>query len=293
MPVLVSGKELSTSSISIYFKTIGHLHKWTVSPEKLCQRKKQNRNRHRSASLTAEAAIALPMFFFSIYIFWQCFLLLLVQISVCKEVAEVTLTSAGLGYVERTSGEVEDLSWLYEALVWKVMLEEERAEDVFVVFEKAESGKLQGKVAYSFLCETALLPGIRIPVVQSFSFLPYIGEYDKNKLEAEETSDEVVYVTAYGTVYHESKSCGYLYVAVMAVETERIGEKRNIYGKKYSACDVCVKDEATELVYVSLGGTKYHAKADCSTLKRVFEEKKKDEVTLPACSRCAEGGNGT
>ena len=290
MPVLVSDIEFLSNNIS--FKIGNSLNHQTrpISPEKLRSHRKQNKSRYRSASLTVEAAVALPLFFFSILIFWQCFLLLLVQISVCREVAEVTLTSTKLGYVERTSEEVEDIAWLYEALIWKELLLEERIDGVYVGFEKTDSGKLQGKIYYSFLCETAILPEIRIPVVQSFSFMPYTGEYDKNKQTEEKKTEDVVYVTEYGTVYHVSKSCVYLSVEVTTVHRKQVEKLRNSYGKKYSACDICMEKEAPEWVYVSAGGTKYHAKADCTTLKRVFTEKKKEEVDLPACSRCTEGG---
>ena len=293
MPVLVSGIEFLNSHISKQVGDIVYFHIRTISPEKLRSHKKQDKSRYRSASLTVEAAVALPLFFFSIYIFWQCFLLLFLQISVCRKVAEVALTSSKLGYVERTSEEVKEIAWLYETLIWKEMLLEERADGVFVHFEKAESGRLQGKIYYSFLCETALLPEIRIPVVQCFSFMPYIGEYETNKQEEKEQTEKKVYVTEYGTVYHVSKSCVYLTVEVTAVHTSQVEKQRNLYGKKYSACDVCAEGTATEWVYLSLGGTKYHAKADCTTLKRIFTEKKKEEVTLPACSRCAGGGDGT
>lgn len=293
MPVLVSDNKGLYSKLSFRFVMIPKYNlKRSISPEKLCPLIKQNKNRYRSASLTAETAMALPLFFFSIYIFWQCFLLLLVQMSVCREVAEVTLTNASLGYVERETEEMEDLSWLYEGLIWKALLSEERIESVFVSLEKGENGKIQGRLSYDFLCGTALLPEMRIPVVQSFCFRPYIGEYDKDALEKKIPAADMVYVTKYGTVYHTVKSCGYLSVEVRAVKTAQLENLRNSHGKRYSACDVCAKGENLIQVYVSAGGIKYHTSVDCVTLKRAIEEKKREEVSLPACSRCAKKDNG-
>lgn len=287
MPVLVNCKESEKKQAS--YKFVNIIQKGSISPEELHSVEKQNKNRYRRASLVVEAAVVFPTFLFSIYIFWQCFLLLLVQLSVCKEVAEVTLTSTSLGYVERTSEEIEDLSWLYGMLIWRELLPEKRMEDVAVMVSKADNGKLQARISYYFLCETAILPMFRIPVVQRFCFLPYVGEYDKDRLAPEEKKEDMVYVTKYGTVYHTVKSCGYLSVEVIPVALSQISEKRNSYGKKYGACDVCKKEDNVLTVYVSAGGTKYHTAADCPTLKKLFEEKKREEVKLPPCSKCAEG----
>ena len=145
---------------------------------------------------------------------------------------------------------------------------------------------MQGKVYYSFLCETVFFRPVRIPVVQSFSFFPYLGEYEKDRWKKEEEKPEVVYVTENGTVYHTSKSCVYLSVRLEQVAFSEIEEKRNRYGKRYTACSVCGGGASAEWVYVSLGGSRYHTKMDCLTLKRVVAEKKKEEVTLPPCSKC-------
>ncbi|MBE5951622.1 MAG: hypothetical protein E7260_08545 [Lachnospiraceae bacterium] len=258
-----------------------------VSPKRLNKAVVQDKNRYRSASLTAEAAMVLPIFFFSIYILWQCFLLLLVQMSVCREVTEVTLAGASLGYVGRMAEKAEDLAHLYEPLVWTALADEERLTGLHVSFEETSNRRIQGKVAYVFCVKTVIFPEICLPVVQTFSFLPYIGEYDGGEKD-EETEEEIVYVTAYGTVYHKSRTCSYLTVEVSRVSFSMLSEKRNIYGRKYGACSICAREGKWEQVYVSVSGEKYHSKADCPALKRMVQEKKREEVLLPACTRCGE-----
>ena len=256
-----------------------------VSPKRLNVVIVQSKNRYRSASLTAEAAMVLPIFFFSIYILWQCFLLLLVQLSVCREVTEVALAGAGLGYVERTSEEAENLSYLYEPLVWTALAKEERLTGLYVSFEETAEQRIEGRVSYVFCVKTVLFPEICLPVVQSFRFLPYVGEYDESE-QKEETKKDMVYVTEYGTVYHKSRSCSYLTIEVRPVSFSTLSEKRNIYGKKYGACNICAKEGEWERVYISVSGEKYHSKTDCPVLKRIIQEKKREEVLLPACTRC-------
>lgn len=258
-----------------------------VSPKRLNAVVVQNKNRYRSASLTTEAAMVFPIFFFSVYIFWQCFLLLLVQMSVCRKVTEAALAGAGLGYVERTADEAEGVSFLYEPLIFAALADEERLIGLNVSFEETEERHVQGKIRYLFGIKTALFPELYLPVVQTFRFLPYVGEADEEEKE-EQGKENIVYVTEFGTVYHESRSCSYLSIEVNAFSFSGISDRRNLYGKKYGACSICVKEGECDPVYVSVSGEKYHSRVDCPALKRMVKEKRREEVLLPACTRCGE-----
>ena len=79
MPVLKEKKYTDCSSLvkNIFWQiTFVSL---AISPKTKDRTAVKDKNRYRSASLTVEAAVALPLFFFSILIFWQCFLLHLMQ----------------------------------------------------------------------------------------------------------------------------------------------------------------------------------------------------------------------
>lgn len=286
MPVLVP-KKLHGKFLLFLLKKIGI--KMPVSPKKILSSIKQSKNRDRRASLTAEAAMTLPLFLYSLYTIWQCFLLLLLQLSMCAEVAEITLSSASLGYLEQQSTEeTKGMTWLYEPLLWNALLGKERAESVRVSLKEKENGKIEGSVTYAFALRVPFFSEVVFPITQSFCFLPYVGEQAKDAFAKEEAGEaNVVYVTENGTVYHERKTCSYLSVAVFAVLSNDIPGKRNNYGKKYDACRIC-GGESTELVYVSASGTKYHTSMECASIKRLVEEKNREEVSLPACSRCGE-----
>ena len=262
-----------------------------ISPKtKVCSIVK-NKNRYPSASLTAEAALVFPVFFFGVYMLWQLFLLLLFQMSVCREMTDTAMKYAHLGYPERKAEEQEaDISWLYQPLFWNALPESDRAEGMWVLCLPEEDGSIQVRVSYRFACEAVFFSKLALPIQQNFRFTPYIGETDLDLFAAEEDNKEdpaeLVYVTEYGTVYHESRACSYLNVVVRPVDADKIEEERNSSGKKYTLCNRCEDKEVTETVYISVGGTKYHLSADCPTLKRTVIEKQREEINLPVCHKC-------
>lgn len=287
MPVL---KEKSYTDCSSLVKKFNWLIKYVslaVSPKTKGCAAVKNKNRYRSASLTVEASLAFPVFFFGIYMVWQLFLLLLFQMSVCREMTDTAMKYAHLGYSERKAQEREiDISWLYQPLFWNALPESDRAENMWVLCLPEEDGSIEVRVTYRFVCEAVLFSKATIPVQQTFRFQPYIGETDPDRFASEEEAPDVVYVTEYGTVYHESRACGYLNVVVRSVEADAIGEKRNSFGRKYTLCERCDNQEASEVVYYSDGGIKFHLIAGCPALKRTVYSQPREEVDLPACHKC-------
>lgn len=258
-----------------------------ISPRMKALVSVKHKNRYRSASLTAEAALVFPVFFFAVYMLWQLFLLLLFQMDVCHEMTETAVKYAHLGYAERKAEEQDvDISWLYQPLLWNALPESDRVENLWVLCIPEEDGAIQVKVGYEFSCEAVFFTEVSFPVRQSLRFYPYQGETDEDSFD-EETSEDVVYMTEYGTVYHESRACGYLNVTVRSVSASEIAEQRNSSGRRYTLCERCDDEEATGTVYFSEGGTKYHLVASCPALKRTIVEKTREEVEgVPACHKC-------
>ena len=125
-----------------------------------------------------------------------------------------------------------------------------------------------------------------LPVEQCFWFYPYLGEGTDRERESHE---DVVYVTEYGTVYHESKACGYLTVALSAVPVAELPEKRNSSGERYTQCSRCSDKTEDGMVYISKGGNRYHTGLDCPAVKRNIQEIKRNEIgDLPVCHKCEE-----
>jgi len=266
------------------------LHNCTISPKTMRHSFRNNKNRYRSASLTTEAALVFPVFFFTLYLLWQLFLLVLFQMEVCHEITETAMKHAHLGYPERKMEEKEvDISWLYQPLLWNALPESDRVEKIWVLCMPQEDGSIQVKVNYQFTCEAVFLTKFTIPVWQNFRFYPWIGRIDADLFAEETASPDTVYMTEYGTVYHESMACSYLTVVVRSVEASDIGEERNSSGRKYTLCERCDDRKVAEEVYISSGGTKYHLVASCPALKRTVIEKERGEVEgVPACHKCGK-----
>ena len=268
-----------------------------ISPKMKADCSKQHKNRYRSASLTAEAALAFPVFFFTVFLLWQLFLFLLFQMQVCHSVTDTAIRYAHLGYPERKAMEQEvNISWLYQPLLWNSLPESERAENMWVLCIPAEDASIQVTVGYQFVCESVFYSRFAFPVQQKFRFYPYLGETDEDRFASAsgpeggtgtEEERDIVYMTEYGTVYHESRACGYLNVIVRAVDAARIGEERNSSGRRYTLCERCDDREPASVVYISSGGIKYHLVASCPALKRTVQEKTREEVAgIPACHKC-------
>lgn len=253
----------------------------------------QRKNRYRSASLTAEAALAFPVFFFTVYMLWQLFLLLLFQMQVCHAMTDTAIKYAHLGYAERKAeNQNVDISWLYQPLLWNALPEYDKAEHMWVLCIPQEDGIIQVDVGYQFAFESVFYTKYSFPVRQKFQFYPYLGEADEDLLASpgssgSEEEKDIVYMTEHGTVYHESRACGYLNVVVRSVAADQVAQERNSSGRKYKLCERCDDREATGTVYISSGGEKYHLVASCPGLKRTVIEKSREEVKgVPACHKC-------
>jgi len=261
---------------------------FAISPGQNLTYLRRCKSRYRSASLTAESALVFPVFFFAIYMFWQCFILLLFQLSVCQEVSGAAIQYAHLGYPERVAEENVDISWLYLPILWSAVPDNDRVEGVFVSCKAAEDGSIEADITYRFVCEALCFPRIKLPVQQSIRFYPYLGEAAEDLFSVPVERD-VVYMTEYGTVYHESRACTYLTVTVRNVAANAVALERNSSGRRYSECERCEKTEQTEFVYVSSGGTKYHWSLQCPALKRNVMEKTREEVAgVPGCHKCTK-----
>lgn len=103
-----------------------------------------------------------------------------------------------------------------------------------------------------------------------------------------EEEEEMVYVTQWESVYHESEACTYLKLSIHEVASASIEEARNIYGERYHSCEKCVGNGSMrEYVYVTQTGNRYHNSAECGGLIRHVKLVKKSEAAhLQACSRC-------
>ena len=113
-----------------------------------------------------------------------------------------------------------------------------------------------------------------------------IGEKDGSGT-GEEKSEEMVFVTASGVVYHRSRSCTYLKPSVRSVDASLLDTVRSSDGSKYYACERCRPARSGTLV-ITKDGNRYHSSASCTAIQREVQEIPLSEAgkTRRACSKC-------
>lgn len=106
--------------------------------------------------------------------------------------------------------------------------------------------------------------------------------------EDEKPSEEMVYVTESGSVYHRNPGCRYLHVALNQIPGSSIVSAHNAQGEKYYACEICSKNQKPAgVVYITKNGNRYHNRESCSGLKRTVRLVKISDVQgMGACDSC-------
>ena len=134
-----------------------------------------------------------------------------------------------------------------------------------------------------------------IPMVQRVRLRGWSGTKVALKSETEddtETSEEMVYITEHGTVYHLSKECSHLTLSIKEASMDTIKNLRNDSGGKYKECEICDKykiELENNKVYITDYGDRYHKSLSCSGLKRTIKAIPKSEVgDRSLCKRCGK-----
>ncbi len=103
-------------------------------------------------------------------------------------------------------------------------------------------------------------------------------------------TEELVYITETGTVYHKSKNCSHLSLSIRSVETDSLYVLRNEDGGKYYACERCGRGTGA-IVFLTDQGNRYHTSLYCSGLKRtVYTVTVSQAGGRGPCRRCSATG---
>lgn len=175
-----------------------------------------------------------------------------------------------------------------------------QTEHLMALCEKAKAAGM-----YAYDPDGGGVENITLPDVYSYKPiggimpLPKIWMYNTIKVHAwtgvayeavpgEEHVEKMVYVTESGNVYHRSLSCSYLNLSVTEIPGNAVKSRRNKYGEKYAACEICSRNEKPAgMVYITEKGNRYHNLESCSGLKRTVRLIKESEASeLGVCSRC-------
>lgn len=205
----------------------------------------------QTASMTIEAAFVLPLFVFAVMNLMSFIEIYRLQSNMNMNLHQTVKEMAVLGGAADITGEDECIDFIYpykaEPFVAVVGFSD------FMMFSRMRTRAWTG--------------------------------YD-NIATQEEESEEVVYITEYGEVFHRTKSCAYLKLSIRAVDLEFIEELRNADGACFYACEEC-GNKCTNTVFVTSYGNRYHATLRCSGLKRTIQEIPLSQVgKRTECKKC-------
>lgn len=133
-------------------------------------------------------------------------------------------------------------------------------------------------------------PWLAIPSVSKFRLSNrYYGHlWTGYQIPAKESYQvrDPVYVTKYGTVYHEKKECSYLKHIVQQVSIQELKDLHNQNGACYELCRLCGEKAETEY-YVTNYGSCYHSSRKCPGLSRTIYTIERSRATgYQPCSKC-------
>lgn len=80
----------------------------------------------------------------------------------------------------------------------------------------------------------------------------------------------IVYVTENSQVYHRSRNCSHIRLAIVQINGDEVDQQRNSNGGKYRSCSLCHSRKNMSVLYITSEGDKYHASLACSGLKRSY-----------------------
>ncbi len=240
-------------------------------------------------SVTVEAAFAVPIFFFAVV----CLLYLMEMMSVqtaircglqeaAKKTAEEVVTMpVELGLPDRVEQNVVD-SVGEERLNRSIIDRGSLGIDGSGSRYSPATGIAQLSVKYEVKIPVPLFGIPRVTCQETMKVKAWNG-YKGDLFGGE--SDETVYVTETGLVYHKDYHCTHLDLSIRMVRAEDVEGLRNDGGGKYYPCEKCHGGSGN--VYITDTGDRYHSSVSCSGLKRtIYAVPLSEVVGKGACSRC-------
>ena len=140
-------------------------------------------------------------------------------------------------------------------------------------------------------------PIFQIPGFRTFRMANryYAKAWTGYQIADEDITDHMVYVTAYGKVYHESADCAHLKRTIQKIRGYEIASLRSYEGEHYVSCGFCMEDKdnisPAQWLYVTLEGERYHVTIQCPALKRIVRSIQRYEAVKDyrPCSDCNDG----
>ena len=223
-----------------------------------------------------EAALSFPIFL----CFFTLLLFLLFQLDVQRKVkieTMVLIRQASYLPGDEAIGAVTSLSGLSKMLKKEVI-------PVLILPETTET-ELELTLVYKDQTPYRLIYSSWGQFSHKVGVRKWVGESQTYERE------DLVYVTKYGSVYHEDRNCTYLKPQISKVSLKDAGLLRNKSGEKYKACRYCKKMiEEEGWCFITAEGNRYHRSTHCWELERdVFQIPRSEVGDRRPCSKCKGG----
>ena len=251
----------------------------------------------QAASLTVEAALVLPVFLF-------CMLSVCTFLNVYSTgyrfscaLAQTAEEMAIGSYTQKYGGPPLLHTALSAAYARKKVLSEAgnrqsvRNENLLLSDFSGEDGRIRLALTYRVNpIGTGTIPGVFfLQQSAARAWTGREGSGGESGNSPEETEHQTVFITEYASVYHTDINCTHIKLKIEHVARGEAAVRRNRYGEKYHACELCGK-AAGDDVYITTDGNRYHSSLSCAGLKRSVKAVELHEAgELRPCSKCAGG----
>lgn len=248
-----------------------------MKKKKTNRKNRKDKGKNMDASLTVEAALVFPVLFFAcmclLYIMQAYYLSGVVQRDLNREAKRQSRNALAEDCHEHMQEEQEGT---------------EDAEEKDTENEDGEEIIIQK--SYDMNLPAAVFTFKALHMEQACITYPFTGKTIVPRGgDGEEASEEYVYITPYGEVYHKSEDCVYLQPSVRAAAWKDVAGLRNSSGGIYYGCERCGKSGLgqTDTVYITTYGDRYHTSRTCPGLKRTISKiPLKEAGDRRACGKC-------
>lgn len=258
------------------------------------------------ASMTLEATLIIPLFLFAILNMYSAVTYIQVHTRMCCAMCETGLMLARqrYAYEQITEGHTLMQSEPVDSLFALTYVKNDVLERVGE--EYLESiGIEDGPGGISFLmsdvtsseyidlqADYKVMPRYPLSGFNSFRMrnncrLRAWNGYDNVNSPDNSETEQMVYITKTGSVYHLSSECSYLKLSVSEIRRDELPFWKNADGEEYTPCEKCGNLSEDGNLYIAENGKRYHTDRNCSGLKRtVYTVPISSVGERSPCSRC-------
>lgn len=255
-----------------------------------------------NGSLTVEASLVLPLFIGAIVALLFFIQAVRINVHIQKAVYNQTMRVAGYSYYVNVADPPVAVENLLEAGYIKSQIINELGTEFmsnpYIINHNDAFSLNFTNVFDEGVIDVALQYKLKVPFdIFGVGKVPFVARarcktWANEDASKNEWNAEMVYVTKYGEVYHNNKSCTFIKSDVKTCSKTKVVTLKNESGEWYKPCSLCSEGHASYVVpvYYTKYGNRFHVNENCGNLKsNVFSIEKDDAVKkYRPCSKCAK-----